>query len=401
MCSDARHPGRADRWGAPPTCPAENHIRCRIMSGVADRVTGQLVAAGAAGDVTEAWLANRRLSAHTRAAYRGDVAGWLAWCAGRGLDPLRAMFLHVNEYARALESTVETRTGRPLSAGDGRPQAVRAVQLVHVPGQAGRGAGQPGRRRRPAAGGPRPLRHRRADRRRRSTRCWPRPRRATGPTAARTRAVAGAAGRPGAAGRRAGLAGLRRPGLRARPPQRAVRRQGRPAAPAGADPGHGRGAGRLPGRAGRGRRAPPDADRAAAGHRQRPAAGPARRVPAGAPAGPGRRHRRPGRGCRRTRCGTRSPPTARAEGVPLEDVQDAMGHADPRTTRRYDRDRHNLDRDPSYAIWAARARRVGGGSCSPPGDPAGGSRQRLSPTRPSSHRAYCHLSGSSPPPTLR
>ena len=50
--------------------------------------------------------------------------------------------------------------------------------------------------------------------------------------------------------------------------------------------------------------------------------------------------------------------TARAEGVPLEDVQDAMGHADPRTTRRYDRDRHNLDRDPSYTIWAARARRA-------------------------------------------
>jgi integrase len=48
---------------------------------------------------------------------------------------------------------------------------------------------------------------------------------------------------------------------------------------------------------------------------------------------------------------------ARDEGVPLEDVQDAMGHADPRTTRRYDRDRHNLDRDPAYALWAARARR--------------------------------------------
>ena len=45
----------------------------------------------------------------------------------------------------------------------------------------------------------------------------------------------------------------------------------------------------------------------------------------------------------------------------LEDVQDAMGHADPRTTRRYDRDRHNLDRDPAYAIWAARARRVDSG----------------------------------------
>jgi integrase len=53
--------------------------------------------------------------------------------------------------------------------------------------------------------------------------------------------------------------------------------------------------------------------------------------------------------------------SARDEGVPLEDVQDAMGHADPRTTRRYDRDRHNLDRDPAYTLWTARARRRAGG----------------------------------------
>jgi integrase/recombinase XerD len=37
-------------------------------------------------------------------------------------------------------------------------------------------------------------------------------------------------------------------------------------------------------------------------------------------------------------------------GVPLQDVQDAMGHADPRTTRAYDRSRHNLDRHPTYAM---------------------------------------------------
>lgn len=43
---------------------------------------------------------------------------------------------------------------------------------------------------------------------------------------------------------------------------------------------------------------------------------------------------------------------AREAGVPLEDVQDAAGHADPRTTRRYDRGRHNLDRSPSYALAA-------------------------------------------------
>ena len=34
-----------------------------------------------------------------------------------------------------------------------------------------------------------------------------------------------------------------------------------------------------------------------------------------------------------------------------------MGHADPRTTRRYDRDRHNLDRDPSHQVWQLRMRR--------------------------------------------
>lgn len=37
-------------------------------------------------------------------------------------------------------------------------------------------------------------------------------------------------------------------------------------------------------------------------------------------------------------------------GVSLRDVQDAAGHADPRTTRRYDRGRYNLDRHPTYAV---------------------------------------------------
>ena len=43
---------------------------------------------------------------------------------------------------------------------------------------------------------------------------------------------------------------------------------------------------------------------------------------------------------------------AREAGVPLEDVQDAAGHADPRTTRRYDRGRHSLDRHAAYALTA-------------------------------------------------
>ena len=37
-------------------------------------------------------------------------------------------------------------------------------------------------------------------------------------------------------------------------------------------------------------------------------------------------------------------------GVALREVQDAAGHADPRTTRRYDRARGSLDRHPGYAL---------------------------------------------------
>lgn len=37
-------------------------------------------------------------------------------------------------------------------------------------------------------------------------------------------------------------------------------------------------------------------------------------------------------------------------GVPLREVQDAAGHADPRTTRRYDRARNSLDRHATYAL---------------------------------------------------
>ena len=37
-------------------------------------------------------------------------------------------------------------------------------------------------------------------------------------------------------------------------------------------------------------------------------------------------------------------------GVSLRDLQDAMGHADPRTTRRYDRARYSLDRSPGLAL---------------------------------------------------
>jgi integrase len=44
---------------------------------------------------------------------------------------------------------------------------------------------------------------------------------------------------------------------------------------------------------------------------------------------------------------------ARERGASLEERQYALGHADPRTTQRYDRARESLDRDPSYLVAAA------------------------------------------------
>jgi integrase/recombinase XerD len=51
----------------------------------------------------------------------------------------------------------------------------------------------------------------------------------------------------------------------------------------------------------------------------------------------------------------------REVGVPLEGVQDAAGHADPRPTRRYDRGRHSLDRHASYAVTTWLAEQAGSG----------------------------------------
>ncbi len=41
-----------------------------------------------------------------------------------------------------------------------------------------------------------------------------------------------------------------------------------------------------------------------------------------------------------------------AAGVPLQDMQDAAGHKDPATTRRYDRSRLSHDRHPTFALAA-------------------------------------------------
>jgi site-specific recombinase XerD len=313
---------------------------------------GALTVGGSAEQVTEAWLANRRLSEHTRDAYRRDVAAWLAWCAQRELDPLRASFLDVNAYARGLEAralapATVARKLSGLSSWYDFLTKLRAVAANPV-GGADR---PPVSRDHSATVGLSPeevdalLQAAEAD---------------TGPTAVRHRAA---------------LALLADLGLRV------GELVGLDVADVGVERGHR--SVRFTGKGGKPRRralTPYAAAALDAYLAQRAAAegtsadrldGPLLVTATGARID---RHamfrlvRRLARDAGIAGWARLSPhslrhafaTTARAEGVPLEDVQDAMGHADPRTTRRYDRDRHNLDRDPAYTIAAARVRRSGG-----------------------------------------
>jgi site-specific recombinase XerD len=64
---------------------------------------------------TAAWLWSFRDSAHTREAYRRDVADFAAWCARREHDLLAVRRPEIDAYAAALANTANPRTGRPLA----------------------------------------------------------------------------------------------------------------------------------------------------------------------------------------------------------------------------------------------------------------------------------------------
>lgn len=324
----------------------------KLMTVPAPRpATDLLRPAGDPYEFTEAWLANRRLAEHTRNAYRRDVTSWLRWCTAHDLDPLHATFLHVNTYARTLESTVDPRTGRPLS-----PATVARklsglsswytflAQLGAVPANPVGGADRPHvARDHSATVG------------------------LTGPEVDALLAQVELADGPAAARHKAVLTVLADLGLRV----------GELVALNLEDLGHERGhrTVRFTGKGGKPRRrALTPASSAAVDTylatrpQPLPATGPLFVTATGARLDDHavfRLVRRTARDAGIESWNRISPHSlrhafataAREEGVPLEDVQDAMGHADPRTTRRYDRDRHNLDRDPAYTIWAARARR--------------------------------------------
>lgn len=63
--------------------------------------------------LVSAWLGSFD-SIPTRNAYRSDLGAYLMWCADRDLDPLTATRAVIDAYARYMESTPGTRSGKPL-----------------------------------------------------------------------------------------------------------------------------------------------------------------------------------------------------------------------------------------------------------------------------------------------
>jgi integrase/recombinase XerD len=321
------------------------------MSVVVPRQLSSALVAGAAAaeQVTDAWLANRRLSAHTREAYKRDVSAWLAWCAERDIEPLRASFLEVNAYARGLEARdlAPATVARKLSGLSSWYDFLLKLRAVEA---------------NPVGGADRPYVSRDH-----SATVGLSPQEVDALLVAVEKDSGAAAVR-----HRAAIALLADLGLRV------GELCGLDVADLGFERGHR--SLRFVGKGGRARRRAltPYAAKALDDYLEQRAAAlgtTADRLdgPLLVTSGGGRldRHavfrlvRRLAREAGIPGWERLSPHSlrhafataARAEGVPLEDVQDAMGHADPRTTRRYDRDRHNLDRDPAYTLAAARGRR--------------------------------------------
>src|SRR4051812_49770127 len=86
--------------------------------------TGQLAAANRApvqpqrlsalDDLVRGFLLSKR-SATTRTAYAADLASWLTFCAGLGVDPLTAGIHHADGYLRLLAESGDPRSGRRLA----------------------------------------------------------------------------------------------------------------------------------------------------------------------------------------------------------------------------------------------------------------------------------------------
>jgi site-specific recombinase XerD len=289
---------------------------------------------------TAAWLWSFRESAHTRAAYQRDVTDFVHWCAQRDLDVLAVRRTHLDAYAAALTQVPRPRTGRPLApASVARRLAALSSWYAYLV-DAGAVAQNPTVR----------VRRPRLDRDHTAT---------VGLSAAEALALRRAATRDATLGCAEVLAGFLVE-LGARVSEVCAL----DVADLGYDSGHRTVRLRMKGGKTRIRAVPPGLAAQLDAYLDGRADGPLFRL------ADGRRLDRYTvfRFVRRAAYAAGLPAAdritphslrhawatiARERGATLEERQYALGHADPRTTQRYDRARASLDRDPAYLVAAA------------------------------------------------
>ena len=291
---------------------------------------------------TAAWLWSYRESAHTRAAYRRDVEDFARWCAGRDLDPLAVRRPDLDAYAANLANLNMPRSGRPMApASVARRLAALSswYAYLHDAGAVGHNPMQ--RVRRP-----------RVDHDHTST---------VGMSAAEAAALLRASASDPVLGPRTGgaLAGFL-VAIGARVSEVCAL----DVTDLGFDSGHRTVRLRMKGGKTRTRAVPPGLAAQLDGLADGRTDGPLFRTQDGLRMD---RHtiarfvRRSARAAGLPAAEKITPHSfrhawatvARERGASLEERQFALGHADPRTTQRYDRARQSLDRDPSYLVAAA------------------------------------------------
>jgi site-specific recombinase XerD len=291
---------------------------------------------------TAAWLWSFRESVHTREAYRRDISDFARWCADRDLDPTTVRRPHIDAYAANITLIPTQRTGRPLApASVARRLAALSSWYAYLV-DADVVAHNPMLR----------VRRPRIDAQHTTT---------VGLSAAETVAWLRAADDDPVLGPAcaAALAGFL-VAIGARVSEICAL----DVTDLGHDSGHRTVRLRMKGGKTRTRAVPPSVAALLDAHRGQRAGGPLFCTPDGERVD---RHtlarfvRRAARAAGLPAADRISPHSfrhawatlARERGATLEDRQYALGHADPRTTQRYDRARASLDRDPSYLVAAA------------------------------------------------
>jgi site-specific recombinase XerD len=291
---------------------------------------------------TAAWLWSFRESAHTRAAYRRDVADFVAWCARLDLAVTQVRRPHVDAYAAALANTPQPRTGRPLAPATVARRLAALSSWYGYLLDAGAVAQNPTLR----------VRRPRLDRDHTAT---------VGLSAAEALALRRAAADDPVLG---GTCGTALAGFLVEIGARVSEVCALQVSDLGHDSGHRTVRLRMKGGKARTRAVPPGLAATLGSYVDGRTDGPLFRTPDGRPLD---RHavyrfvRRAATAAGLAAADRITPHSfrhawatiARERGASLEERQYALGHADPRTTQRYDRARASLDRDPSYLVAAA------------------------------------------------